>query len=113
MTTESTVFCHGEFVPEAQLTIYTSVGCRSIIDLASLTNTSAGAVVVQIHVVKKGDAPLDVNKVAHDLSIAPGATVLPPGLNGARLMIDGYVSVVGSAADAVTVRMQGRQVFSS
>lgn len=111
MSTLSVVLCHGEFVPEAQLTVYTSVGCRTIIDLATLTNTSAAAVTVQVHLVKKGDAPLAVNKVAHDLSIAPGSTVAPVGLNGARLDVDGYVSVVSGAADAVTIRMQGRQVY--
>ena len=56
-------------VTNSATTVYTSVGSTAVTYL-TLTNESAGAIAVDIHVVPSGDAVVNQNLVAKSLDIA-------------------------------------------
>lgn len=111
MTTTSDVLVQGAFIQEAQTTFYTSTGCKTIMDLATVANTGDDPVTIQVHLIRKGDTPQPENKVHPDYSIPPKTTRVLTAVSGARLDKDDYLSAISDASDKVTIRVSGRRVF--
>lgn len=113
MTITSKVLVQGKYIENTQATQYTSSGCKSIIDKPTVTNVSTSPVTFSANLVPKGGAPGATNLVIDEASLAPGATYLCPELAGAKLDEGDTLSMVASAASALSLRVDGRQVTTA
>lgn len=110
MTTTSAVLIASKRVENVQTTQYTSTGKKTIVDKFTVTNTSVAAVTFSCNVVPSGVTLSDANLIVQAHSIAPGACYECPELVGRRLDAGDYLSTLASAADALTMRAEGRQL---
>lgn len=110
MTVTSKVLVQGKRVENAPTAQYTATNLRAIVDGALCTNTTAGAVLLDLWLVPSGGATGDDNKIADSVSIAAHGTYLCPELAGRRLDPGDAVWAQASAVDSLSFRMDGRQV---
>lgn len=111
MTVVARTLVEGIVLLNANTTQYsTPANTRTIIDKATITNTTAGALTVTVNVVASGGAVSADNTVMSAQSIAAGATYLCPELSGHILNPGDFVSTLASAAAGLSFRMSGREV---
>ena len=98
-------------IPTAETTLYTApANTRTIIDKATITNTTAGAVTATVKLVPSGGSVGASNTVISAQSIAAGASYLCPELAGHILNTGDFVSALAGAATSLTIRISGREV---
>lgn len=112
MTVTSKVLVQGKRIENSQTTQYTSTNCKTIVDGALITNTTAGAETVAMWLVPSGGAAADANLVADDVSVPAGGTYLCPELAGRRLDAGDFLVMQASASNSLSLRVDGRQVTS-
>jgi hypothetical protein len=95
----------------AQTVQYTSplAGKGTLIDKFTATNTSAGAVTLSVNLVADGTAS-DNDLIVKTKPIAAGATDTFPELVGSFLNPGHTISTIASAATAITIRSNGREL---
>lgn len=94
----------------AQTTQYTATNCKTIIDKATITNTTSGNVVVSVNLVTSGGSASASNIVISDRSIAPDETYACTELAGQVLEPGGFISTIAGAATSLTFRASGREI---
>jgi hypothetical protein len=94
----------------SQTTQYTAVNCKTIIDKATVTNTSSGNVTISVNLVTSGGSPGANNLIMDTRSIAPDETYTCPELVGQALESGGFISTIASAATSLTIRASGREI---
>jgi len=94
----------------SQTTQYTAVNCKTIIDKATVTNTSAGNVTFSVNLVTSGGSPGASNLIVDSRAIAPDECYTLPELVGQALEAGGFISTIASAAASLTIRASGREV---
>jgi len=94
----------------SQTTQYTAVNCKTIIDKATVTNTSSGNVTISVNLVTSGGSPGANNLIIDTRSIAPNETYTCPELVGQALESGGFISTIASAATSLTIRASGREI---
>lgn len=111
MTVLVTALAEGVVLANAETTQYTApANTRAIIDKATITNTSGGALTATVKIVASGGAAGAANTVMSAQSIAAGATYLCPEVVGQILKPGDFVSTLASAAAGLTLRLSGREV---
>lgn len=113
MTVTSKVLVQGKRVENAATLQYTSSNCKTIIDSGIVTNTTAGAVTLNLWLVAVGDTQADATLIADAVSIAANATYLCPELAGKRLDEGDMVWAEASAATSLSFRLDGRQITTA
>lgn len=93
-----------------QTTQYTAAGVSAIIDKATVTNVSASAVNLSVNLVASGGAVGDGNLIVKGKALLPNETYTLPELVGQILAAGSFISTIASAADALTLRISGREV---
>lgn len=91
-------------------TQYTAVNCKTVIDLFTVTNTSAAPVTFSANLVPSGGAVGNANCVLFNKSIAANETYKCPELVGQCLESGGFLSTVAGAAGALTISSTGREI---
>lgn len=91
-------------------TYYTATNVYTIIDSASICNTTAGAVTATIDLVDSGGSAAATERVISARSIAAGETYLCPELIGQILNPGDTIQGLASAATSLTLRISGREV---
>lgn len=99
-----------KFAEGAQVTQYTAVGARTIIDKFTVTNNSAGNVTFSANLVPTGNAPVTSNRVIDSRVIAPDETYLCPEIVGHVLDPGDFISTLAGTASALTMRASGREI---
>jgi len=100
-----------KFAENAQTTQYTApTGTRTIIDKATVTNTSASNAAYSVNLVPSGGGASDANLVIDARAIAVGETYTCPELVGHILEPGGFISTLASAASSLSIRFSGREV---
>lgn len=94
----------------AQTTQYTATNVRTVIDKFTVTNTTAGAVVVSVNLVASGGAAGAGNLILDGKSIPSHGTYSCPELVGHVLMPGAFISTLAGAAASLTMRVSGREV---
>jgi len=95
----------------ADVTQYTApANTRTIIDKATVTNTTGGAVTVTVNLVKAAGAVGAGNTVISAQSVAAGAAYLCPEVVGHILNPGDFISAKASAGASLTFRASGREV---
>lgn len=110
MTVTSKVLVPAKQAESAQTTQYLSENCTTIIDTATVTNTTAGIVTFSANVVTVGGAAGAGNLIINLRSIAPKETYRCPELVGQTLGPNDFLSTVAGAAASLTLRVSGRQI---
>ncbi len=89
---------------------YTAVNCKTIIDKATVTNTSAGNVTFSANLITGGGSVGAGNLIVDTRSIAPDECYTCPELVGQALESGGVISTIASSAGALTIRFSGREI---
>ncbi len=98
-----------QYAPNADTTMYTATGVKTIIDKFSGYNGTAAAVVVTVKLVPQGGMASASNAIASK-TIAAGETYNFPEVCGHALEVGGSISVLAATASAVVIRASGREV---
>jgi hypothetical protein len=92
-------------------TQYTSpVGTRVIIDKATVTNTDIVNRTFSVNLVPSGGSASNTNLVIDTRAVFPDETYLCPELIGQVLGPGDFISTVASSANALSLRISGREV---
>lgn len=94
----------------ANLTYYTAVNVRTIIDKMTLCNTTSNAISVTIDLVKSGGTAGNVERIISARSISPGETYLCPEAVGHILNTGDSIQGLASSATSITIRASGREI---
>lgn len=110
MTVTPRALVEGKQLENTQTDQYTATNVRAIIDKATVTNTTAGAVTLSANVLAPGASATAANRVISSRSIAAGETYHCPELIGQVVEDGGKVSTLAGAAASLTFRMSGREI---
>jgi hypothetical protein len=94
----------------AQTTQYTAVGCKTIIDKFTVTNTSLANVPFSVNLIAESGSAGDPNLVVKQRTLAPSETYTCPELVGQTLESGGFISTLAGAATSLTVSASGREI---
>ena len=93
-----------------QITQYTAVNCKTIIDKFTATNTSSGNVTLSVNLVTVSGTAGVSNLIIDTRSIAPDETYTCPEMVGHSMEPGGFISTIASAATSLTIRASGREI---
>jgi hypothetical protein len=94
----------------AQTTQYTAAGVKALIDKATVTNTSTSNRSFSVNLVQSGGSAGNSNLMIDDLTVVPGETLDCWGIIGHVLDSGAFISTLASAANALTIRISGREI---
>lgn len=98
-------------IPAANTTVYTApASTRTILDKATVTNTTGTAATITAFVVAAAGAAGAANTVISAQSVAAGTSYLCPEIVGQVLNPGDFVVVTAGTAAALTFRLSGREV---
>ena len=97
-------------VEATQVTQYTAVNCKTIIDKFTATNTSASNVTMSVNLVASAGSPGTSNLIVDARAIAPDECYTFPELVGQVLEPGGTISTIASAATSLTMQVSGREI---
>ena len=98
-----------QFAPNAETTMYTATGVRTIIDKFVGYNSSLVAATLTVKLVAVGGAASTSNTIVVK-SLAPGETYTFPEIVGNVLDIGGFISVLAMTISVIVMRCSGREV---
>ena len=98
-----------QFAANAETTMYTATGVRTIIDKFVGYNSSAAAVVLTVKLVIVGGTAGTSNTITVK-SLAAGETYSFPEIVGNVLDVGGFISILAATNAVVVVRCSGREV---
>jgi hypothetical protein len=94
----------------SQTTQYTSTNVTTIIDKFTATNYSAGAETISVNLVTVAGSAGNGNLIVKTKTLQPAETYTFPELVGAALVSGGFISTLASAASAINIRANGREI---
>ena len=97
-------------VEATQVTQYTAVNCKTIIDKFTATNTSASNVTMSVNLVASAGSPGTSNLIVDARAIAPDECYTFPELVGQVIEPGGTISTIASAATSLTMQVSGREI---
>lgn len=95
---------------DTQVSQYTAINCRAIIDKFTATNTSGSNATLSVNLIPNAGTAGDDNLIIDAKSIAPGETYTFPELSGQVLENGTFISTLASAAASLTIRASGREI---
>ena len=110
MTTIVKNIVPGKVVENSVTTQYTANNVVAIIDKFTATNYSSGAVTLSVHLVTTAGSAGNANIVSKNKTLQPSETYTFPELVGQVLNPGDYISTLAGTADAVNMRVSGREV---
>lgn len=109
MTVTVKCLVEGKQAENAQTTQYTSTAMKTIIDKATVTNTTGGGVTFAVNLVPSAGAAGAGNLIVSK-TIAANSTYTLPEIVGQYLDAGDFISTVAGAATSLTIRFSGRQI---
>jgi len=94
----------------SQTAQYTAVNCRAVIDKFTATNVSGSNATLSVNLIASGGAAGNGNLITKTRTIAPNEAYTFPELVGHVLESGGIISTIASAANALTIRVSGREI---
>lgn len=98
------------YAPNAETNVYTAANVRAILDKVTVTNVTAGAVVITLRIVPSGGTAGPSNAITFQVSVAAGAVYLAPEMVGHVLNPGDFISVIAGAATSLVLRISGREI---
>lgn len=99
-----------KFAESSQVTQYTAVNGKAIIDKFTATNTGSTHVSININLVIGGGSAGTSNLIVDTRVIAPDATYTFPELIGHYLEQNSFISTIASVASVLVIRASGREI---
>lgn len=93
-----------------QTTQYTSVSAKTIIDKVTVTNTDTVNRTFSVNLIQSAGSATNANLIIDDRTVVPGETYMCPELVGQVLDSGAFISTIASAASALTIRANGREI---
>jgi hypothetical protein len=110
MSVQIKVLIPAKQAESTQITQYTAVNAKAIIDKFTATNTSGGNVTIIVNLVTAGGSATASNLIVDSRAIAPDETYTFPELVGQVLEPGSFISTIASAATSLTLRASGREI---
>jgi len=92
-----------------QTTLYTATNVRATLDKVTVTNTDTVARTFSLNLVQSGLIASNSNLLVDDKTVQPNETYTCPEVVGHSLDNGAFISVIASAASALTLRISGRE----
>ena len=109
MTTIAKPLIESKNCESAITTQYTTpVSTRAQVDKFTATNTTVGAITIDVHLVPSGGTASAANRIISAKSIAAGADESLSALAGHTLDAGGFIAA-GASATGLTIRCSGRE----
>lgn len=112
MTVTSKVLTQGRYVPAVLTNVYTANELDAIVDQFTAVNIGGSNVALTIHLVPLGGTAVAENRIMGPREIAPGQTYLLSEAMGHVIANGGTIWAVASVADAISIRVSGREITS-
>ena len=110
MTVTVKVLVPAKTVENTQTTQYTATGVTTIIDKFTATNYSASAATLSVNLVTATGTAGNDNLIVKTKTLQPGECYTFPEIVGSALGAGGFISTIASAASAINIRANGRQI---
>jgi hypothetical protein len=113
MTVYVKVLIPAKIAEDAQTTQYTAGNnITTIIDRFTATNYSASTATISVNLVTVADTAGNKNLIVKAKSLLAGETYRFPEIVGQALEPGGFISTIASAAAAINIRSNGREISS-
>lgn len=110
MSVSVKVLVPAKTVENSQTTQYTATGVTAIVDKITATNYDASAATLSVNLVTSGGAASNDNLIVKAKTLQAGETYTFPEIVGQTLAPGGFISTLASAANAINLRISGREV---
>ena len=111
MTVYVKVLIPAKIAENAQTTQYTAGNnISTIIDKFTATNFSSSTATLSINIVTGADTAGNQNLIIKTKSLTAGETYTFPEIVGQALEPAGFISTIASAASAINIRSNGREI---
>jgi hypothetical protein len=110
MTVTVKVLIPAKTAENSQTTQYTATGVTTIIDKFTATNYSATAATISVNLVTAASSAGNDNLIVKTKTLQPAETYTFPEIVGAALAPSGFISTLASAATAINIRSNGREI---
>lgn len=112
MTVTVRVLIPAKIAENSQTTQYTANNVTTIIDKFTATNYSATSATISVNLVTGAGSAGNENLIVKTKALQPAETYTFPEIVGAALAPSGFISTVASAASAINIRANGREITS-
>lgn len=110
MAVTSKVLVESKYVENAQITQYTALNVKTIIDKFTVSNDTALVVTIAINIVPFGGSADATNIILPTKSVAPGEVYACSELVGQTLEDGGFISTIAGIVSALVIRVSGREI---
>jgi hypothetical protein len=110
MSVTAAVLIPAKTAENSQTTQYTSASVTTIIDKFTATNYSATAATLSVNLVTAAGTVGNDNLIVKTKTLQPGECYTFPEIVGSALGAGGFISTIASAASAINIRANGRQI---
>jgi hypothetical protein len=110
MTVTVKVLIPAKTAENTQTTQYTAAGVTTIIDKFTATNYSATAATISVNLVTAATSAGNDNLIVKTKTLQPAETYTFPEIVGQALAASGFISTIASAATAINIRSNGREI---
>ena len=110
MTVTVKVLIPAKSAENTQSTQYTATGVTTIIDKFTATNYSGTAATISVNLVTAASSAGNDNLIVKTKTLQPAETYTFPEIVGAALAPSGFISTIASAATAINIRSNGREI---
>ena len=110
MTVTVKVLIPAKTAENTQTTQYTATGVTTIIDKFTATNYSGTAATISVNLVTAASSAGNDNLIVKTKTLQPAETYTFPEIVGAALAPSGFISTIASAATAINIRSNGREI---
>lgn len=97
----------GSQIAATATTYYTATNVKARIDAMTLTNTTAGAITVDLHLVPSGGTAGVTNQILDGYSVAANASYVVKEAIGHWVEAGGTIQALASSATSVTIVASG------
>ena len=109
MTVTALPIVQSKYIEAANTVQFTAIAL-TVIDAATVVNTSAASVSISISIVESGGVLSGGSLSIDSRTLQAGETYQCPELVGQVLAVGDYVSAVASAATSANIRISGREI---
>ena len=110
MTVTVKVLIPAKIAENSQTTQYTATGVTTIIDKFTATNINSAAATISVNLVTSAGSAGNTNLITKTKTLQPGECYTFPEIVGSALGAGGFISTIASAASAINIRANGRQI---
>jgi hypothetical protein len=113
MTVYVKVLIPAKIAESTQTTQYTAGNnITTIIDKFTATNYSGSTATISVNIITVADTAGNKNLIVKTKSLTAGETYTFPEIVGQALEPGGFISTIASAASAINIRSNGREISS-